>query len=63
MSENEQIITVLGTVGIEGLKFLANYYLESKKLAGMTGEQVKAEFDREYTEFRLNDPQDIPDKA
>lgn len=47
--------------GVEGVKFLASYYIQQQRLAGMTDEQIGIQFKADLEEFKKNDPSLIPE--
>lgn len=57
----DPIIQIIAMAGIEGVKFLASYYVEQKRLQGMTDAQIVEEAKREYAIFKASNPDDIPD--
>ena len=52
---------IIAMAGIEGVKFLASYYVEKKRLEGLTDAQILEEAKKEYAIFKASNPADIPD--
>lgn len=57
----DPVSQIIATVGVEALKFFVTAYVEKKRLEGMTDEQIQAEFNAEYQQFKDSDPNAIPD--
>lgn len=57
----DPVTQIIGMVAVEGIKFLATYYVENKRLAGKTDTEIMDEFKAEYLEFKNSDVDKIPD--
>lgn len=45
----------------EFAKMALSAYFESKRLEGVTAEQIQAEFNAEYEKFKASKPEEIPE--